>query len=152
MKRTTTSSPVFSISTNNTRRSVATVRGEASRNLHFTLPWDVLTPDNRRFHAGRGHVLTGRYRQGKEAIYLLALSQTKPPRPVFPTEHLEVNLTFFMPDKKKRDPTNLLKGLLDALEGVVYNDDKQIDALSWRKVALDRENPRVEITAGPLAT
>jgi Holliday junction resolvase RusA-like endonuclease len=131
---------------------VATAKGEPSRDLHLTLPWDVLTPDNRRFHPGKGHVLTGRYRQGKEAIYLLALSQTKPPRPVFPTEHLELDLDFFMPDKRKRDPTNLLKGLLDALEGAVYSDDKQINALAWRKGAVDRESPRVEITIRLLAT
>jgi Holliday junction resolvase RusA-like endonuclease len=127
-------------------------RAEASRSLFLTLPFDVLTPDNRRFHAGKGHVLTGRYRQGKEAIYLLAISQIKPPRPAFPTERLELDLDFFMPDKRKRDPTNLLKGLLDALEGVVYSDDKQIDALSWRKGALDRESPRVEINIRLLAT
>ena len=130
---------------------MAKARGEASRCLHLTLPFAVLTPDNRRFHAGKGHVLTGRYRQRKEAIYLLAISQTRPPRPVFPTEPLEVDLAFFMPDKKKRDPTNLLKGLLDALEGVVYNDDKQIDALSWRRLAMDRESPRVEVSIRRLA-
>ena len=67
-------------------------------------------------------------------------------------ERLELDLDFFMPDKRKRDPTNLLKGLLDALEGVVYGDDKQIDALSWRKVAVDRESPRVEINIRLLAT
>jgi Holliday junction resolvase RusA-like endonuclease len=63
-----------------------------------------------------------------------------------------LDLDFFMPDKRKRDPTNLLKGLLDALEGAVYSDDKQIDALAWRKAALDRESPRVEITIRLLAT
>lgn len=131
---------------------MAKANGEALRSLHLTLPWDVLTPDNRRFHAGKGHVLTGRYRQGKEAIYLLAVSQTKPPRPVFPVERLKIELTFFLPDKRKRDPTNLLKGLLDALEGVVYNDDKQIDALAWHKAGLDREKPRVEISIGLLTT
>ena len=131
---------------------MAKANGEALRSLHLTLPWDVLTPDNRRFHAGKGHVLTGRYRQGKEAIYLLAVSQTKPPRPVFPVERLKIELTFFLPDKRKRDPTNLLKGLLDALEGVVYNDDKQIDALAGHKAGLDREKPRVEISIGLLTT
>jgi Holliday junction resolvase RusA-like endonuclease len=111
-----------------------------------------MTPDNRRFHPGRGHVLTTRYRQGKEEAFLLAVAQTKPPRPVFPVEAVEVSLLFFMPDKRRRDPTNLLKGLLDALEGAVYSDDKQIEALSWRKGALDRENPRVEITISLLTT
>ena len=127
-------------------------KAEASRSLFLTLPFDVLTPDNRRFHAGKGHVLTGRYRQGKEAIYLLAVSQTSPPRPVFPVERLEVELDFFMPDKRKRDPTNLLKGLLDALEGAVYSDDKQIDALAWRKGPTDKENPRVDISIRQIIT
>jgi Holliday junction resolvase RusA-like endonuclease len=126
--------------------------GSTSRDLRLTLPWDVMTPDNRRFHPGRGHVLTTRYRRGKEAAYLLVMSQVKAPRPVFPVEAVQVSLDFFVPDKRRRDPTNLLKGLLDALEGVVYSDDKQIEALSWRKGALDRENPRVEITISPLTT
>lgn len=116
-----------------------------------TLPWGVLTPDNRRFYPGRGHVLTARYRQGKKAVYLLAVAQTNAPRPVFPLEAVEVGLVFFVPDKRRRDPTNLLKGLLDALEGAVYSDDKQIEALAWRK-ALDRDNPRVEVAISLLST
>jgi Holliday junction resolvase RusA-like endonuclease len=131
---------------------VTTSDGEGFRDLSLTLPFDVLTPDNRRFHAGKGHVLTGRYRQGKEAIYLLAVSQTKPPRPVFPVERLKIELAFFLPDKRKRDPTNLLKGLLDALEGAVYSDDKQIDALAWRKGPTDKENPRVDISISTIIT
>ena len=131
---------------------MTTSDGEGFRDLSLTLPWDVMTPDNRRFHPGRGHVLTARYRQGKEAVYLLVMSQVKAPRPVFPVEAVQVSLDFFMPDKRRRDPTNLLKGLLDALEGVVYSDDKQIETLSWRKAGLDRENPRVELTIGPLPT
>lgn len=121
--------------------------------LRVTLPWDVLTPDNRRFYPGweRGHVLTARYRQGKEAVYLLVMSQVKSPHPVFPVEAVKLDLEFYVPDKRRRDPTNLLKGLLDALEGAVYSDDKQIEALSWRKAGMDRENPRVELTISPLA-
>lgn len=120
--------------------------------LRVTLPWSVLTPDNRRFYPGRGHVLTARYRKGKEAVYLLVMSQVKAPHPVFPAEAVKLDLQFYVPDKRRRDPTNLLKGLLDALEGAVYSDDKQIEALSWRKAGLDRENPRVELTVSLLTT
>lgn len=135
----------------NTQPALQLAKGESPRDLHLTFPWAVLTPDNRRFHPGRGHVLTARYRKGKESVYLLAVDQTKPPRPVFPLEAVEVGLVFFVPDKRRRDPTNLLKGLLDALEGAVYSDDKQIEALAWRK-ALDRDNPRVEVTISLLST
>lgn len=119
---------------------------KARSEVRLTLPWDCLTPDNRRFNHQRGHTLTVRYREGKEKIYLLAKSQIRPPRPAFPTERVQMNLQFFVPDKRKRDPSNLLKGMCDALEGVVYTDDKQIDGLSWRRAGLDRQNARVEIT------
>jgi Holliday junction resolvase RusA-like endonuclease len=118
---------------------------KARSEVRLTLPWDCLTPDNRRFNQ-QGHVLTTRYREGKEKIYLLAMIQIRPPRPAFPTEKVQMNLQFFVPDKRKRDPNNLLKGIADALEGVVYTDDKQIDGLSWKKAGLSRQNSRVEIT------
>ena len=113
--------------------------------VSLVLPWDCLTPDNRRFNS-RGHTLTARYRQGKEKIYLLAMGQTKAPRPVFPSQRVKMELDFFVPDLRKRDPSNLLKSVCDALEGVLYTDDKQIDALSWERAGLDRDNARVEIT------
>jgi len=114
--------------------------------VSLVLPWDCLTPDNRRFNSRGGHTLTARYRQGKEKIYLLAMGQIDPPRPVFPSQRVKMELDFFVPDLRKRDPSNLLKSVCDALEGVLYSDDKQIDALSWERAGLDRDNARVEIT------
>jgi Holliday junction resolvase RusA-like endonuclease len=59
-----------------------------------------------------------------------------------------MHLDFFMPDKRRRDPNNLLKGIADALEGIVYTDDKQITKLSWENMGVDRAQPRVEISYG----
>jgi len=55
---------------------------------------------------------------------------------------------FYMPDKRKRDNSNMYKLLLDALEGVVYFDDYFVKPRTM-KVTLDRINPRVEVTVYP---
>lgn len=112
----------------------------------IVLPWDGLVPDNRRF-IRKGHILTKRYRAGKELCYTLAMTQVRD-RPAHPEGRVWMHLDFHMPDRRRRDPNNLLKGIADALEGVVYTDDKQITRLSWENVGIDREHPRVEISYG----
>ena len=120
--------------------------GEAEAHYDIVLPWDCLVADNRRFIGGRGHVLTARYRNGKKLAETLAVAQTKEPRPRHPEGGVKMRLSFFMPDKRRRDPNNLLKLIADALEGVAYADDKQITDLCWKNAGLDREHPRVEIS------
>jgi len=50
----------------------------------------------------------------------------------------------FWPDRRRRDGSNLLKPLLDALEGVLYLDDAFVlpQAVAY---AVDRQNPRLEL-------
>jgi len=55
---------------------------------------------------------------------------------------------FYMPDKRKRDNSNMYKLLLDALEGVVYFDDYFVKPRTMH-VGLDRLNPRVEVSVYP---
>jgi len=40
-----------------------------------------------------------------------------------------VIVTAYPPDKRKRDLDNILKALLDAMQGSLYEDDSQIDQL-----------------------
>lgn len=59
-------------------------------------------------------------------------------------EKVVVEYEVYWPDKRQRDPSNLEKLLLDALEGLVYDNDKWalprcIDFM------VDRTNPRVEV-------
>lgn len=49
-----------------------------------------------------------------------------------------------MLDKRVRDLDNHLKIVFDALTGVVWEDDKQIQEMTIRK-DYDKENPRVEL-------
>ncbi|MDA8263290.1 MAG: RusA family crossover junction endodeoxyribonuclease [Actinomycetota bacterium] len=50
----------------------------------------------------------------------------------------------YWPDRRRRDPANLLKVLLDALEGVLYADDRTVlpRAMDYQ---VDRLDPRVEV-------
>jgi len=58
-------------------------------------------------------------------------------------EQVIVRLWYYWPDRRRRDAQNN-KLLFDALEGVIYEDDK--DVLPQVMAAeVDRENPRVEI-------
>lgn len=60
---------------------------------------------------------------------------------------LVVTVDIFWPDRRNHDIENL-KGLFDALSGVVWVDDGQIVDLHLTK-AVDKENPRLEMTVEP---
>lgn len=131
-----------------TTSGVAESQDRPAASVSVVLPWGCLVPDNDRFgssYPSRRHRLTERYKVGKEAAHMMALSQVKGPRPRFAEGELDVHMDFYMPDARKRDCTNLLKLINDSLEGVVYTTDFQITSLSWLKIGIDRENPRVEI-------
>lgn len=59
-------------------------------------------------------------------------------------EKVVLELTCFWPDLRRRDVSNLDKVLLDALEGVIYDDDRW--ALPrWMDFSTDRGHPRVDV-------
>lgn len=59
-------------------------------------------------------------------------------------DKLEVTYYYYFPDRRVRDHLNLNKGLNDALNGIVWNDDKQI-VVSHHYEKYDKEDPRVEL-------
>lgn len=62
----------------------------------------------------------------------------------------EVHMTvfFYLPDNRKRDLDNLLKPLLDALNGIVYLDDKQVTSIFMRKkIVADDSDTGVSVVA-----
>lgn len=60
------------------------------------------------------------------------------------TGDVVLNVLFYFKDNRKRDIDSHLKCLLDAMTGIVYEDDSQITELHIFK-EIDRKNPRVEI-------
>lgn len=79
-------------------------------------------------------------RASAEAIAWEAKSQF-PREPL--TNPINVKVYLFFANNRRRDLDNI-KGLLDALTGVVWKDDSQIMDLHIMKY-IDEKNPRVEI-------
>ena len=60
------------------------------------------------------------------------------------TEDLGLEIKFYFGTRHKRDVDNYNKLVLDAMEGIVYEDDKLVRPLIVDKF-YDKENPRIEI-------
>lgn len=60
---------------------------------------------------------------------------------------VHVKCLYYVPDKRRRDLTNLLAATHDILEaaGIVENDSLIVNLDGSRIVGVDKENPRVEI-------
>lgn len=56
-----------------------------------------------------------------------------------------VKLFFCLPDKRRRDWDNLAKGVMDALNGVVYRDDSQVVEAHIAKIVDRRVRPGVKV-------
>lgn len=57
---------------------------------------------------------------------------------------IRVSIRFFFQTKRRRDLDNQNKLVLDALTGIAYEDDSQIDELHLCR-SYDKERPRIEI-------
>lgn len=113
------------------------------------LPWSCVCSDNDRFVVVYGqNRLSPKYRKAKTNIAALASLYWRHP---LLTGDVVLVAHFYFPDERKRDAGNYRKAITDALSGVVYDDDKRIADERYLKVAIDRENPRVEVMIGPLA-
>jgi len=60
------------------------------------------------------------------------------------TSEIDMRIELFFGDKRKRDIDNFNKLILDAMIGIIYEDDNQIQSLLVIK-NYDKDNPRVEI-------
>ena len=112
----------------------------------LTLPWPILASSNSRNTrlGGRGH--GWEYKRSLKLVHEFARFSLPGRRkfPVIPEGPVAMTLVFFPPDRRRRDVHNYLKGLLDALQGVIYADDYQIQSLSIYREEPD-DDPRCEI-------
>lgn len=105
----------------------------------FTL--HTLPVSTNALYRGR-RFLTRKGKDNKEAIGLEATLAWRPNKPL--EGKICATARLFFKDGRMLDIENL-KALWDSLSGIVYLDDKQIFELHLYK-AIDRENPRVEIS------
>lgn len=68
-----------------------------------------------------------------------------------PDGPLTVMLTYYVPDRRKRDLDNLQKAALDLISKALGFDDSEIQTLTLKKF-LDRSNPRCEVIIWPAST
>jgi Holliday junction resolvase RusA-like endonuclease len=59
---------------------------------------------------------------------------------------IAVDITLYFGTKRKADLDNFNKLSLDALTGIVWQDDNQISDLRLRR-SYDKQRPRIEVTA-----
>ena len=60
------------------------------------------------------------------------------------TGRINVELQFFLPDKRRKDWDNLAKNVMDAMNGIVYKDDSQVTMATVEK-AYDKNEPGVYV-------
>lgn len=65
------------------------------------------------------------------------------------TSPLSVAIVLYFCDLRKRDRDNRHKLSMDAMEGIVFENDVQIQKATVAKY-IDRENPRIEIVISSL--
>lgn len=114
--------------------------------ITLVIPFGILTSDNGRdkFMLARGKlILTGKYRDRKAAVKLTAGAQYRGALVECP---VHIATVLYEPDRRRRDIANYNKFVNDALSGVVYVDDSQIDRVTNVRGPVDRANPRIEIT------
>ena len=61
---------------------------------------------------------------------------------------LVCELTYFFPDKRRRDAHNMHKIVMDALEHIAFKEDRWL-LVRDMYVGLDKENPRIEVRIYP---
>ena len=113
--------------------------------IDLVLPWDVLVSDNLNKGVARreDRAKLARYQEGKAALKVEARRQYAGEPLICP---LRVSTTFYPPDLRRRDMTNFLKGVYDALQGICYADDFQIADGDQHRKDPDRLNPRAVVT------
>lgn len=121
--------------------------------ITLRLPWSALVSDNDKFVAKRRGekammVITEPYATAKERIAQLARDTMG--------NHaaLEVPLSLtarvWFPGGRTNDVTNWCKLVHDALEGIVYTDDRWIHDARWIRAGVDVDAPRCELTIAAL--
>lgn len=119
-----------------------------SYEISFTSPGNPLPKQSYR-HSGNGGYTPARIKSWQECVQIHAINarnlHTKElPDDVFESSEFEVHIQFYRKDKRRVDLDNMSKAILDALNNVMWDDDKQVTKLTLEKF-YDKENPRAYI-------
>lgn len=68
------------------------------------------------------------------------------------TAAYSLTVTAWLPDGRHRDGDNILKAVGDALQGVLYDNDRRVVESIARRGGIDRENPRTVVEVAVMET
>ena len=113
-----------------------------SRPIKFTFPGDPVPAPRPRFGQGRTYMPAGYtdYKEGLAWAFKAEMKRRKPMR-----GPIVLVLEFHRKNRRRVDLDNLAKTVMDAGNGVVWEDDSQVFDKHTRKV-LGCADPRVEVT------
>lgn len=124
--------------------------------VRLTIPWSLLVSDNDKDraiirntkHGPRpAKAITPDYAAAK--LKIAALGKRAVGDALAVAMPLALHGTVFVPDDRPHDMSNRCKLLHDALEGVVYRNDRWLHELHYLR-AVDVDAPRAELTIRPL--
>jgi hypothetical protein len=102
----------------------------APRVVMLTVPGDPLSKGRPRLSRA-GHAYTPKTTRDAEAVIALAWDALNVP----PFEgRVGVDIKFYQQSKRAKDVDNMVKLVLDALNGVAWVDDSQVDVIHVRRV------------------
>ena len=93
------------------------------------------------FHHGHKAFIKKDYKDLKDSYSAQAMMQWKD-KPS--NDLLEIDIKIFFGDKRKRDWDNFHKLSMDALTGIIWEDDSQIKKATV-ELFYDKESPRIEL-------
>lgn len=110
----------------------------------FTLPWALLVSDNLHVGPNANRAKWRTYRERRDAMHAAFADAAEDQAPL--DGPCALTVIFYPPNFRRRDVSNFLKALGDALQGVAYYNDDQLVQYVYGRQPPDRAHPRAEIT------
>lgn len=110
--------------------------------IQFVVPGEPMSKQRPRFNPKTGHAFTPKQTRDSEREIAQHYAQTK--HGIFDTT-IGVEIQFFMGTKRRKDIDNLVKTVLDALNGFAFTDDHLVHVLSATKFFSTPANARTVI-------
>ena len=99
------------------------LRGDKMIVLHF--PFRCISKDNERIQNKQGrYFVSSKFREFESKIQIYTKNQIQGTKLL--EGDLEIYLKVYFKNKVHSDATNLFKGVCDALNNIIWNDDRQI--------------------------
>lgn len=112
--------------------------------MTLTLPYPPTV--NHMYRRARGHLaLTPEALAFRHAVRMIAMMQDV--RPI--TGPVAVFIDVYRP-RRRGDLDNVLKAVLDALNGIAYRDDEQVEQINANRYE-DKRAPRIEVSVVALS-